>query len=276
MNTYAKFAGWVVPFGFSMAILYLIGYWAPFGVNALEYVTLSDVATVAMFPLVVVLFAVVIGMAWGSLLPNTATRLDKLIIGSEDEKHRPKVLAAAVLAVIASFAFFPEPYRWLIVWVAGTLIWNRLRFSLILRNAIPDYRVLVFSVMLGPLLLFIAFFSGRAAAYRVLDGKPPRIMVPGRSALALNADPAHPAAFLGNLGPMAFFFESKTRAVVIAPTTEAAPIAYVRRPDPATVSEMVLGTRDPPWVKQPATPAPATSVRPVVETSSTSRPPASK
>ena len=47
---------------FSVAALYLWGYWSPFKINILEYVSLSDVIKIAAFPIASVFILVAIGM----------------------------------------------------------------------------------------------------------------------------------------------------------------------------------------------------------------------
>ncbi|RYF30216.1 MAG: hypothetical protein EOO23_05620, partial [Comamonadaceae bacterium] len=64
-STRTQLVYWSGVYGFAVAILYLWGYWSPFDVNILEYVSLSDIVKTAAYPIVSVFVFLAIGAVAG-------------------------------------------------------------------------------------------------------------------------------------------------------------------------------------------------------------------
>jgi len=56
---------WSTAYVVVVAVLYLWGYWSPFNINVLEYLSLADVVKAAAYPLASVFFLRLLVRCWG-------------------------------------------------------------------------------------------------------------------------------------------------------------------------------------------------------------------
>jgi hypothetical protein len=93
----------VVPYGISVSLLYLFGYWSKFGINVLQYTSLSDVVKLAFYPVCI-----------GALLSLSGLFLQMIVRGQFKETDPAKVFIfvgpqfvkwSSIAAAILLFAF---------------------------------------------------------------------------------------------------------------------------------------------------------------------------
>jgi hypothetical protein len=129
----------------SLAGLYLIGYWSTFDINILEYVSLSDIVGLALFPILALLVSVVCGASVIVLIEGNLTNDSTL---ATFPPYIIRWFATASIALAIGIAYgVSSPWRWFFIAVTISLpiafaierltIWesfksyNGVRFSLI-------------------------------------------------------------------------------------------------------------------------------------------------
>jgi hypothetical protein len=99
----------------TVGVLYLWGYWLPFGINILEYLSLTDVLKTTAYPIATALVVTVIGAALGEILSSGETLRKALppgggkntTIGQCIRKLAPYLGALYVVGTGALLAFGP-------------------------------------------------------------------------------------------------------------------------------------------------------------------------
>src|SRR5689334_4006081 len=55
----------IAPYSITISVLYLMGYWTSFRINALEFVSLADVLKLAIYPMIGAVGGAIIGITYG-------------------------------------------------------------------------------------------------------------------------------------------------------------------------------------------------------------------
>jgi len=162
--------------GFSLvvAVLYLFGYWSSFDINILQYIQVTDVLKLALYPLFLSFFGGIISFYIVPLLTNP----DALIKGDESKfvselpnKTKNILLLAIFGMTIFSFIFAKKSYlRWNTGgFLAAYFLIVRLGNTNILKFVIPNPAIQRFTLNFCILILCMALPFGKMDAGLILD-----------------------------------------------------------------------------------------------------------
>lgn len=71
-NKWLKVIYFSTAYGFVVSMLYLFGYWSTFGINILEYIEISDVIKLSIYPILTSVGVNVAGFAIGDFIRRWA------------------------------------------------------------------------------------------------------------------------------------------------------------------------------------------------------------
>jgi hypothetical protein len=246
-------------YGIAAAVLYLEGYWRPFGVNVFEHVSLADVARHALSPM---LQALVITLAtsalsyllFGRLYPPGGGRVPREQVPHLPKgqrlfqgqiwwiiDHAPIILGLFLGIGILVAVVGPEPNRWsaatAIIVPPFTIALTHVRA---IQRVIPDPQWRQATLFAFLWMLGLSFSQGRKDAYRILERGDGRIVNVVASSLPLAADSTVNLVYLGLIGDHFVLLRQ--------PSDE---IAFVRTADDAT---LVVGSTSPPQRRATSSP----------------------
>lgn len=212
---------------------YLFGYWGAFNVNIFEYVGLSDIAKLSIYPLLVSFAFVLSGFLVSELLVSPALPPgggNDTAIGRFGLKHARGLLSGMVVLGVLVAIFGQEPWRWFSVALFVGAFSVPLQHNDWIIRTIPHPRVRATLLSLALLLPSMSFAYGRFDAYLVKTGNPTNVVDIARSKLSLSDDQKHPVSLLGFVGGTYILFESRSGEVVYAKQSDSAPL-YVTPKD---------------------------------------------
>jgi hypothetical protein len=203
----------------SVGTLYLWGYWSSFGVNILEYLSVSDIIKVTAYPITSSFILFLIGALLGEITSNptkvqpegTDSRL-----GTWLRKHT-KLVTILYGTLIAVLVLFGPDAKW---YVVATLVAvpvtifvkSRGFFSTIQNESIRT--LIVFTMAAAPVF---SFGVGRTTAEKISQGREFSYVISGVGHLeATSPVPAESRLrFLGHAGDYMFFLLPSTRALLL-------------------------------------------------------------
>lgn len=219
-----------VPYLIAVGACYLFGYWGAFHINVLEFISFTDVAKLAIYPLMASLVFFLAGVVLAEILhsphlPPGGGSASKL--GMFGQKHWRWLLALQICAAVLVAVFAPEPGKWFIVAVLVTLLSTPLTHVEPFIKVVPNPRVRATALFLLLLLPTISFAYGRQQAFLVKTGASEQFVDVVRSKLSLTNDEKNPVAYLGFLGSVYVLRESKTGELVLVKQRDDSPIFLV-------------------------------------------------
>ena len=204
----------------SVGVLYLWGYWSPFGVNILEYISLTDILKSTVYPIASAFFFLALGVMIGqvthigpSLPPGEGknTLPAKFII-----RHKRALIILYIIGTLALLFFGPvEKWQLALPLLIAAPITAYARHSNILENQIPAETprdICLFFLVILPL---ISFGHGQLKATAVLEGKSFDYVI-DNAAITKNTDPLQNTRFIGHAGDFYFFLEPKNSSLTIS------------------------------------------------------------
>lgn len=222
-----------VPYGASISILYLYGYWHSFNINIFEFVDFSKVFQFALFPLIGSFMLILITFALTEtiktdLLPpggGADTR-----IGRFGRKYWRYLIALQISIIFIVALFGTSVNKWLAV--AGLISvfsvpLSGLDFFIRLIPNLPARRSILF------LLLFsigFAFWLGKIESEHIKNGNGKQFLDTNRSNLSFRSSEDKPVIFLGYLGEHFAFYETFTKTVVLVKPKQNAPLYFKNNP----------------------------------------------
>lgn len=207
----------VVPYLAVVSAAYLFGFWGAFNVNVLEYIGVADIAKIALYPLILSLVYVIVGLLISEFLhsqklpPGGGATTS---IGRFGRKHWRGLLAIQVLLVVLVSMFGQEPWQWFSVALLIGLFGTPLSHVEQVIQLLPEPRLrgaVLFYLLFLP---SISFAYGRLDAHVIKIGHPTNVIDVERSKLTLKEDPKHPVCYLGFIGGVYVLFESLSGQVV--------------------------------------------------------------
>ncbi len=173
----------LTPYAIVVCALYLFGYWSSFGINILEFMSLSDIIRLGIYPIAVgtlgIGAAFIIGIIGGIIFPAKEFQGTVEQAATVNRMHRiVKIIIIVGISLIAGLKMLKDsPDFWL--WWASVM-------TLILILVIKDFKMLepiiptagVRGIMLaiGIGALLFSFGVGKANARKVLDGKSVQVV----------------------------------------------------------------------------------------------------
>lgn len=222
-----------IPYLIAVGACYLFGYWGAFHINVLEYISFTDVAKLAVYPLMASLVFALAGVIFAELVHSPhfppgggnnskvgmfGLKYWRLLVGLQ-------IVIAALVAIYA-----PEPGKWFVVAMIVGLLGTPLTHVEMLIEIFPNPRVRATTMFLVLLLPAISFAYGRQEAYLVKTGASEQFVDIARSKLSLAGDDKSPVAYLGFLGNVYVLREGKTGQIVLVKPREDSPMFLVSKP----------------------------------------------
>lgn len=217
----AQDAYWASAYGFAAALLYLWGYWSPFDVNILEYLSFSDVVKTAVYPIGSVFVFAAIGAVAGEvlfptgLMPSGGGANTK--VGRALRRVGPVLLALYVLGIL------------LILWMGPLRKWNILpvliavpvSFGLkeagFLREVLVSDRVRTVVLFLVAALPAFAYGRGVIRADEIRVGSAFTYVISSIEGFPVDTDekPLSRPRYLGRAGDQYLFFVPEQRTLLV-------------------------------------------------------------
>jgi len=212
----------------SVGVLYLWGYWSPFGINILEHLALTDVLKITAYPVATALLLSAIGAALGEVLVGEA----KLPAGGgRDSKigkflHRfaHPILGLYVIGTLALLLHGPvEKWRILPV-LLGLPLYIAAKQAGLLQKLIqhesPRSIVLYVLATLPPL----AYGQGLLAANKIQTGSSFTYLLSELPKHPIQVEPTKALRYVGTAGDVVFFFDPIRVAVILAKFETNSPV----------------------------------------------------
>ncbi len=228
-----------VPYLVAVGACYLFGYWGAFRINVLEYISFADVAKIALYPLIVSVGFIFVGVALPELACGASLRSGggrETVIGQFILRYIRFFVIGIIFIIITLAIFGPEPHKWQTI--AGLLC----LFSIWLANSekvieiIPDAKFRNILIFLLVALPTFGFAYGRTDAYFVKKGYADNFIDIARSNLPLIDDGKNRVAYLGLLGNLYVLREGKTGHIVFVKQRDDSPLFLVPKNDSASPS----------------------------------------
>lgn len=249
-----------LPLFVAIGTCYVIGYWSLFQVNALEYVSLTDVAKLAIYPLAATTFFLLSFYLLDDTLERSTQKWRperKPDARPNGAIHRNSTIIISLAAMAVSYLFLPQPTNWMLIAGMSFVLMLPIAWEDRVVRAIPDRLTRYVAVILPIPCMLIAFYTGRANAVDVLTGKAPRLIDVDHSELA-PATITSPSAYLGTLGNTHFIYEVSADRVILITADPNHVIAYrpKRPPRGFLVDADILVRSDQTTSAQPQAPEP--------------------
>lgn len=202
----------------SVGVLYLWGYWAPFWINILEYLALSDIVKVTAYPIATALLMTAVGAAIGmsfgrrSDLPAGSGR--EAFVGILLRKYFPLLVFLYFCGTVGLLVYGPiEKWRFLPLLFAVP-IYIYVKQTDFLKDVITreSPRSIVIYVLV--VLLPLAYGHGRLAADKILSGQAYTYVFSGLSGYPPSSNSQTQPRLVGHGGEHIFFFDPAKTAVV--------------------------------------------------------------
>lgn len=226
-----KYIAIVVPFGTAVCLAYLYGYWQPLGVNVLEFIALSDVVRLSLFPMMAallgIIFAVLTGGVSTKILPPGGGR--DTPIGRALRRNWGWLALFWAANVIVVLVVGAEPWKWFALAMLISLLSTPLANTDAAMEAIPNDAVrsiVLFVILWCPGL---AFANGRIDADYLKTGRAQNVIEASRLPLALQlrSTAQKPIMYAGRLGDRLAFYETLSKQLILVREDEV-PVLPIR------------------------------------------------
>lgn len=220
-------AYWSSAYFFSVAILYLWGYWSPFNINILEHVSLSDVIKTAAYPIASVFIFAAIGAIIGELIfpegfmPRGGGKNTKT--GALLRRFAPALATVYMVFIFMLFIFGPtEKWRTLPILLAiPTSL--ALKEAEVLHTLIKSERARSVVLFLLAALPPFAYGQGALRANDIITGKTYSYVISEIQGYTYQSNVQRDSRlrYIGKAGEQYFFYAPEVRSVLVLPTGEA-------------------------------------------------------
>ena len=219
----AQYAYWASAYGLAASLLYLWGYWSPFDVNVLEYVSLSDIVKTAVYPICSVIVFFAIGAVAGEVLfprgfmPPGGGANTK--VGRSLRKIGPVLMALYALS-ISLLLYLGPVQKWSILPVMIAVpVSLALKEAGILRELLVSDQVRTVVLCLLAALPPFAYGQGAIRADEIRMGSSFTYVVSSIEGYPIDAGTkafARPR-YVGKAGDQYFFFMPARRTLLVVP-----------------------------------------------------------
>jgi hypothetical protein len=221
----------LIPAAVAIGVCYSFGYWDHFGIDALQYVSLVDVAKLSVYPLFVLVGISIVGMLFsyfGTSRVFPPGGGAESAIGRGGRKHGELLVFINVVVLGLVLLVGVDPWKWYVAATLAALFSAPLSHvpSLIDLFPSPRLRAIMISQLLA--LPFLALAVGSFAANRAEQGTSQLHLDTTRSALTVESDSLNPAVYLGKLGDHIFIYETLNRAVIVLGSDVEQPLVLVQ------------------------------------------------
>ncbi|WP_027924435.1 hypothetical protein [Pseudomonas sp. URMO17WK12:I12] len=204
----------------TVGVLYLWGYWSPFGVNILEYVSLTDIVKSTIYPIASAFIFLALGVIMGQLVrigPTLPPGEGKHTAIARFLSRHKRLLIILYIAVILTLLIYGPVEKWqgALPVLLGAPIALYASARNVLARQIPADGSRTVCLFLLAVLPFIAFGHGQLRAAAVLEGKTFDYVIDS-VIVTPDAQPLQSTRFVGHAGDFFFFFEPKKSTLIIS------------------------------------------------------------
>lgn len=211
-------------FGIFISGIYLYAFWSVFNINFLQFAAISDLAKLAVFPLITSSGGIVITASYAVFRAKKTTPVKSEPSVAKSRFTLNVELFILLIMVVATGLLFlaPKPYNW----IGLTLLTIPITRGIVdfdwAKKYFPNHQLrysLVFYIML---MTLSSYGWGRGDAY-ILMTKPRATVDVARSKITLSA----PVAYMAHVGEYHFLYESATQQVVLIKDSTV-PMLYLK------------------------------------------------
>lgn len=219
-------------FSIVVAICYIWGYWGAFNINILELINFTDLAKLAIFPLLTSLFFLLIGsfatnILASGLLPSGDG--NNTPIGQFGLKYWRLLVSIQIICIALLINFGQEPNKWFIISFLIAPLSIPLSHSKLVIDFIPDPKLRNIILFLVFLLPSISFAYGRFDAFLIKHDYSNRVVDVTRSKMDLKETKKKRIAYLGRVGETDIMYESLTGTIIFTKQVEDKPLFFTPR-----------------------------------------------
>jgi hypothetical protein len=207
----------------SVGVLDLWGFWTPFRVNALDYVSLSDVLRVATIPLLSTFAFLALGSILGEYLgPHNQlppggganTRVGRFL--HKLQAYQGYFRAAWFVVTMGLILFAPSAWESLIPWLLAMPFYFLAKQRGLFATILPDEKARSIAVYLFCVLPFWSYGHGRAAADHIIHGTDYHYVVANTVPSLPPVNATERTKYLGQIGDYVFFLlpDNSTLAIL--------------------------------------------------------------
>jgi hypothetical protein len=218
---------WTSAYVFVVAVLYLWGYWSPFNVNVLEYLSLADVVKAAAYPLASVFVFAAVGALIGEamfpegFLPSGGGA--NTTVGIWLRKAAPIIVTAYVIATSLYLIFGSvEKWRFLPILIAIPVCFA-LKEAGILEPLLKSDRARTVVLFLLAALPPFAYGEGTLKAHRLLTGTDYSYVASDIAGHPFDSSSKVETRlrYVGKAGDQYFLYAPEKRSILVIPMSEA-------------------------------------------------------
>lgn len=213
------YLGLLGPYSIAVSALYLFGYWSQFNINILEYIDVSDVVGLSIYPILYSSFFIALGavgghIAIGNDLPpggGANTRLGRCL------RANSRIIGVFIIFSIAVIiTIIKEPDRWfyvaMLIAVPADAALQHVR---LVQEILPDPRLrssILFCLLIMPGL---SFAIGNREAYERIEGSGNKFIEIIKPTDLKDCFPKEKQIYLGLAGKRLFTLSQETKKVTV-------------------------------------------------------------
>ena len=221
------------PYLIAVGACYQFGYWGTFQVNVLEFISFTDIAKLAVYPLVISFVSLFVGGLIGQLfimphLPPGGGASSPL--GQAGIKSWRWLMAIILIIAALVWIFGSEPWKWFAIAGLISLLSAPLTHIDKLIQVVPNPGARSIIAFIFLFLPPLSFAYGRLDAFYVKTGSPVHIVDVVRSKIPVESDTTNPVAYLGYFGNVYVLRETKTGQIIFVKQRDDSPLFLSPKP----------------------------------------------
>ena len=210
--------------GLADSVVYLMSFWRTFEINIFEFAGLTDFAKLAIFPLSLVVFSIVIvGLVFFSKAPKKSNRSSWL--DTMSDKLASNIAIGAVTVSMLGVYFIPDiRWKWYLGLLASYPLVNSINRHEIVRKYLPNSALRVYALSFTIVIPLMSGAIGAVDAIGVIRGEGCRAVDNVGIAANLMGTPNRPVMFVGFVNDTFILYETQTHSVVFIKQSENSPL----------------------------------------------------
>ena len=208
-----KYFWYVIPYFFSVGILYLWAYWGSFQINVFEYASLSDLAKSSIIPVGSTFFFTLLGFMLGEVTyfdqfppgGGNETKFSKFII------KRKRFFIVMYWLFLTGLCIWQNQAKWLILPFVGMIFPSYYLKKTSFLSEFKSESTRLILILSFSILPIYSFCAGKINAIKVINGT--------KCMITESIDSEQKYKFLGHIGQFDFFSSTNNTKIVIKKTS---------------------------------------------------------